>query len=607
MANGRRRPSLLGALLWIGIGVLFLLHNFGFVPDVWSIVTRYWPVLLILLGLGKLLEYFLKKNAVGVRIGEIFGILLLLLIGTAMTRMYGSQMGRFFRELPIQIGSTSVRPGEWFGDSHTYSEETTFPLESAAPIRIENSYGNVLVRPGSDREIRAILRKVVYEKDEGRAKSFAEGIHLQGGPEKQGAPGTELKPEAEPAEKTGAAVFVVRTNRDSLSSQNRRFNTDIEISVPRNSQVQVSNSYGEVRVAGINGKLDLSTIHRDLEVRDCTGEFTVSNRYAESRLINLQGNVSVDARGRVYIEKIKGDVAVNNEYSPVEILDVDGKLTVSTTERDLKIERVTKAVVITARGTRVQASDLRDSLKIAISHGNVDLSGVAAQVNLESRYATLSLKNIQGNIEIDSSADDINAEDLRGSFIVKARGSGVRANAIQGPLDIRTTLKDVVVNDFADSCSVSNEYADISISSGRLGKGAVNVKNRNGDIELFLPANAAFSIDATARNGKIESEYAGLDPVRSPNAGSLKSTVNGGGPRITLETDHSDIRLYSTEDGEGGEKRPAGQSVAVPSPKSRLAARRLALAERKLARAARRLATAERRLSWERNRIGVAQ
>ena len=88
----RRRPSLLGALLWISLGVLFLLQNFGIGPDFWSLAGRYWPVLLILLGLGKVIDYFLEKDAVSIRIGEIFGILLLLLVGSAITRISDSHV-----------------------------------------------------------------------------------------------------------------------------------------------------------------------------------------------------------------------------------------------------------------------------------------------------------------------------------------------------------------------------------------------------------------------------------------------------------------------------------------------------------------------------------
>jgi DUF4097 and DUF4098 domain-containing protein YvlB len=555
----RRRPSLLGALLWTVLGLIFLLRNFGIGPDMWTLAARYWPVLLILLGLGKIIEYSLKKEAIAIRVGEIIGILFLLLIGSALSRLSDLQnVSRIVRELPIEVGGTPVRPGQWFGISHTYTEEVTFPLESPLPIRIENSYGLVSISPGSDREIHVRLQKVVYG-DEARAKSLAGEIHLLGNTESGGA-SAEVKPEAEPGKKSGATYFVVRTNRDALNATDYVFNTDMEIMVPKNSQVQVVNSYGEVRAYGIDGKLDLNTTHRSLELRDCTGEFNVTSRYAECRLTNLKGPLNVDARGKIYIEDIKGDVTAADEYSPLEINNVDGKLTVTATEGNLKISRVTKPVVIDARGTRVQVSDLQGGLKIKASHRDIDISDVASTVAIESRYARLNLKDIKGDVEIDSGSDNVSAEDVNGRFVLKGRGSGVRADGIHGPLDIQTTLKDVVVNNFGDSCSVTNEYAEISISSNELGKGDVNVKNRNGDVDLFLPDGASFFIDAAARNGKVESDYAGLEPTRNAAGGELKFRMKAGEPRITLETDSSDIHIYRAR---RGRRRPAAEEEAV--------------------------------------------
>ncbi len=47
-----RRPSLVGPLILITIGVLFLLANMGMLPlSFWEIAFRFWPLLLILIGL----------------------------------------------------------------------------------------------------------------------------------------------------------------------------------------------------------------------------------------------------------------------------------------------------------------------------------------------------------------------------------------------------------------------------------------------------------------------------------------------------------------------------------------------------------------------------
>ena len=546
----RLRPSLLGALLWIGLGILFLLRNFGIGPDFWSLAGRYWPALLILLGLGKIIDYFLHKDSVSIRFGELVGIFFLILIGFAVTRLSEDRFGRFIRELPIEIGGKSMRPGQWIGESHAFSEEMTFPLDRPLPVLVENSYGSVSVTPGSDREIHVRLKKVVYG-DATRARNIADEIRMEAMPEMQGA--QTLDPGAPKDLGKGSPVeyFVIRTNREDLTGKNYAFNTDLEISIPKNSRLQIKNAFGEVIVAEINGVLDLTTTHRDLEVRDCSGQFKISTRYADSRLTNLVGNLDLDARGKVYIDTVKGNVTVTDDYASLEIFNVEGELKASNTEGSLRIERVSKNVTINSRGTEVSVDSLKGSLKINASHRDINISNIESDVVIESRFANLSLKKVGGNIDIQSNSDRVDAEDVRGSFTLKGRASEVQATRMGGPLDVQTSLKDVVINDFDNSCTITNEFGDINISSRKFGKGDVMLKNRNGDVELYLPENASFQMDASARNGRVESDYPGLNASGNNDRSSLKSSVRTGGPRIVVETQYGSVRIHSTQSSEG--------------------------------------------------------
>jgi DUF4097 and DUF4098 domain-containing protein YvlB len=540
MPLGKRRPSLMGGLVWTGLGLILLLRNFGIGPDFWSMAGRYWPILLILLGLGKVIDYFRQKEGVALRAGEVFGLIFLLIAGAFFAKLSAGPIRTLFREGPaIDFGGGRVRPGDWMGTSHSFSQEAAYTVDTTVPIRIENSYGLVTVNPGSDREVWIRLKKVVYNDDQSQAKQIADEIKLEGTAEG----------------KAEAATFVVKTNRDSLASRGYRFNTEMEVLVPKKARLQVRNSLGEVRVSNLAGKLDINTSHKPLEVRDCTGDFVISNRYDESRLVNLTGNATVDARGRVYIETVKGDVNVRNEYAPVEIRDVDGKVTVSNSESSISIEKISKPVVVEGRGSQITVHDLADTLKITASHQRVRVSDVTSHVFAESRYSTLTLKNVKGNVDLASNSDRITAEEIGGSFKVQGQGSSVRANSVHGMLDIGTTLKEVIVKDFGNGCRIANEYSDVTLSTHELGKGDVSVKNKNGDIELFLPEEAAFQIEATAKNGRAESDFPDLVPAeRAGDVGMLKGKVKDGVTKIQLETEYSNIRVR-VQGSESSERR----------------------------------------------------
>jgi hypothetical protein len=127
---------------------------------------------------------------------------------------------------------------------------------------------------------------------------------------------------------------------------------------------------------------------------------------------------------------------------------------------------------------------------------------------------------------------------------VKARGTSIRANNVEGPVDIQTTLRDVIVKDFLNTCSVTNEYGDVSLTATRLAKDGITVNSRNGDINLDVPPDSGFQISASTRDGHVESDVPGLLPAESsPDRSTLQGKVKNGGPRISLQTEYGNVRL----------------------------------------------------------------
>jgi uncharacterized protein DUF2154/cell wall-active antibiotic response 4TMS protein YvqF len=59
----RQRSSITGALIVIAVGVFLLILNMKPGLDAWSVISRYWPVAIILIGLGKIWEAFAYRNS----------------------------------------------------------------------------------------------------------------------------------------------------------------------------------------------------------------------------------------------------------------------------------------------------------------------------------------------------------------------------------------------------------------------------------------------------------------------------------------------------------------------------------------------------------------
>ncbi len=49
-------------LILIALGVIFLVENFYAPFSAWQLITRYWPVCLIIIGLSKIFAYFIRSK-----------------------------------------------------------------------------------------------------------------------------------------------------------------------------------------------------------------------------------------------------------------------------------------------------------------------------------------------------------------------------------------------------------------------------------------------------------------------------------------------------------------------------------------------------------------
>ena len=58
MAASTRSGALTAGLILITLGVIFLIENFYAPFSAWRLIARYWPVILIIVGLRRLYSYF---------------------------------------------------------------------------------------------------------------------------------------------------------------------------------------------------------------------------------------------------------------------------------------------------------------------------------------------------------------------------------------------------------------------------------------------------------------------------------------------------------------------------------------------------------------------
>ena len=128
----RRRPSLFGPLLLIGLGVLLLFDQFGYLDlNFWTLLGRFWPVLLILAGVDLLLG---RRSAISAILGVVIP---LLLIGGLFWLVFSGRL-------------TDLTVGR--DDPRLIRESVEYPLEDLeeADVHLDLGSWRTIIRPLDD-------------------------------------------------------------------------------------------------------------------------------------------------------------------------------------------------------------------------------------------------------------------------------------------------------------------------------------------------------------------------------------------------------------------------------------------------------------------------
>jgi hypothetical protein len=195
--------------------------------------------------------------------------------------------------------------------------------------------------------------------------------------------------------------------------------------------------------------------------------------------------------------KIKrGSLAVIGLEGPVQAEMVDGKIDISHVIKDVRATAQSGEVVIDAVSAPVHAS---------VGNGNITVSRAPMETITETGSGDITLLVV--------GAATASVED----------GSGrITVGGARGPLQLVT------------------KYGQIHVKGDA--HGDWQLKTLSGDIQVELPSNAHFDIDAITKSGKILAQRNNIE-ASSLAGQELHQKVNGGGKTIQLSTNGGRITI----------------------------------------------------------------
>lgn len=363
-----RSRSLVGPILLIALGVLFLLYNLR--PE-WPLLrwmTLYWPWLLVAWGALRLVEILVwaarsrPLPRSGISGGEWTLVVVLVLAGVA-----ADAMRRHWPELRINIEGV-----EWLGKAYDFPLEAAQPAGKARRVLIENPRGGVRVVSAPWTDVRVVGRMTVRALD----RETAERVHKRA-----------------PLEVSASGDDVVVRAPQAPPEPPAWTSCDLEVTVPEGLAVVVRGREGDVDATNISGDVIVESEKAAVRLAEIGGTVRLEVRQIRlARAINVKGGVSLRGAGEdVELENVAGPVSVEGSYT--------GELTFRKLESGLQFD---------SRRTHFRVRRLPGRVRMAL--GELSGTGLEGPLRLKARTRDVELADLAGEAEIEVERGDV---DLR--------------------------------------------------------------------------------------------------------------------------------------------------------------------------------------------------
>lgn len=445
----RRPRSYAGPFVLIVLGIVFLLGNMHMLSwariGVWF--AHYWPLLLILWGIIKLIEHYQARREglrpPGIGAGGIFLVVCIVVCGLIAT-----QVERFhWNEVRDDLGIDDTDIGDIFGDSYAFNDHLERDFPAGASLKVIDNHGAVSVHPSDDNKLTVVVRKRIKGESQGDASKY-DG-------------------ETKPAITTIGGLLTLDAKTDGAGDH--PVETDLDISLPRNVPVSIISRRGDVNLVGRNGNVEVSTQRGDTSVQDVTGGVKVSQQKGSVKVEQITGDVHVDGKvNEVSVSDVKGTVQLDGEFQEsVKLERIEKTVTFRSSRTDMEFSRIDGSLDLDS--DELHAEELAGPLHLNTRSKNVRLDGVSGDVRLQDDNGAVEVAmRTAGNVQIDNRSGDIQL-----SLPEKA---GFRVDARTRDGEIQSDFPELKIN--------NDEHE--AKATGSIGNGASHVvlNNEHDNIEI---------------------------------------------------------------------------------------------------------------------------
>jgi len=470
-----RRGSILGPILLIAVGVLFLLFETGRFDRqlFWDRFGRWWPLLLLFAGVILLAEWAFDQN----RLRDpnqpryrrsVGGSAVLLLVIFVIVGILATE-GFRFRSPPdtLVIHGFTISPDsldELFGDKHESDQTLDLPLSASGALALVNPRGDVTLSGTSDdNRIHLAIHKQVYARDDSDADSKAQQLT--------------------PADNFDGSALTM----PSLDGAR----ADLVLTVPAGTAITVTANRGDIHISSIKAPVFATANHGDIDLSAITGQASAHiNSSSNSVSARSMGSgLTIEGRGdNLTLTDISGPVSISGDFfGSTHLQHIAAPVRFHTSRTDFQLARLDGEADFDLRtgnrgGPSFSADQVLGPVVIATSNHDISLDRVAGDISITDKNGAIDLTAAEplGNITL---------ADRNGSIktvVPQHAGLFLQADTTNGNIETDLPISTTSTRgDFSNGSDDPRKDSHRTLS-GRVGAGGplLHLTTANGDVSL---------------------------------------------------------------------------------------------------------------------------
>lgn len=439
----QRSRSLVGPVILIALGVVFMLATMGKISThiFWIWFARYWPVLLIIWGVVRLIEYGIAHSkgqpAPRTGAGSVVFIVFFILFGLATTGVSRVNWPGIRQELDIDDDTDN-----FFGitgNSYEFTDTLAQPVAGGTQFKVLARRGSIKIMPSADNQAHLVVHKSLRGDTEDSAKRIDQNTH--------------------PSFIQQGSLWIL----DATGGDYEHGRFDLDLQLPRNTSLSLSTHRGDITVSDREGALDVSTDHGDIN------------------LDQIKGNASLHLKsGSTTVKDVTGNVAVDGEVEDGNISGVTGSLDFNAGYNgEIQLSKIGKQLHFKSVRTDLQGPKLDGELNM--TRGNIRATAVTGPFRLETRSNDIRLEDATG---------DVHVENRNGVVEVRTKAplGSIEVNDTHGDITVEVPAgAGFVLDAGSTNGNISTEFPDIKVDNerrdatarGTVGKGGPTLRLRS--------------------------------------------------------------------------------------------------------------------------------